>query len=98
MSWSLKDGYRWRWWPEIVLKVGSIINDDDDDGRFFVVRRSVGRKSLLGAACPLMTDESNSGFTYSWAGGVVESLIAAGRCLIGRLLSLYDYNYVIYNK
>lgn len=28
----------------------------------------------------------------------MESLIAAGRCLIGRLLSLYDYNYVIYNK
>ena len=34
-------------------------------GRFFAVRRSVGRKSLLGAVCPLMTNEPNSGFTYS---------------------------------
>ena len=59
----------------------------DDDGRFFVIRRSVGRKSLLGAACPLMTNESNSGCTYSWAGVVEEGLITAGRRLIDRLLS-----------
>ena len=38
-----------------------------------------------------MTDESNSGFTYSWAGGVGEGLIAARRCLIGRLLSMLAF-------
>ena len=52
-------------------------------GRFFVLRRS--------AACPLMTDVSNSGFTYSWAGGVGEGQIAARRCLIGRLLSMLAF-------
>ena len=52
-------------------------------GRFFVLRRS--------AACPLMTDVSNSGFTYSWAGGVGEGPIAARRCLIGRLLSMLAF-------
>ena len=34
-----------------------------------------------------MTDKSNSGFTYSGAGGTGEGLIAAGRFLIGPLLS-----------
>ena len=38
-----------------------------------------------------MTDESNSGFTYSWAGGVGEGPIAARRCLIGRLLSMLAF-------
>ena len=50
---------------------------------WYVLRRS--------AACPLMIDESNSGFTYSWAGGVGEGLIAARRCLIGRLLSMLAF-------
>lgn len=34
-----------------------------------------------------MTDMSNFGFTYSGAGGTGEGLIAAGRFLIGPLLS-----------
>ena len=38
-----------------------------------------------------MTDESNSEFTYSWAGGVGEGPIAARRCLIGRLLSMLAF-------
>ena len=38
-----------------------------------------------------MSDVSNSGFTYSWAGGVGEGPIAARRCLIGRLLSMLAF-------